>query len=394
MHRLTQLAKLVNGVPFDSTYFSGSGDLPLVRIRDLNSNDFETFISRDLVPDAAVIRDGDVVIGMDGDFNAVLWSRGPAALNQRLCLLRATSGADPRFIAYAIPDALQRVNDLTWSTTVKHLSSAQVRAIRVPAYTPDQQRAIADFLDRETAQIDAFIAENEKLIALLTERRAAAIARELDAAEDSEDVALRVLLRAIEQGESPQAEAGLAEADGSVGVLKAGCVNGGIYRATEHKVLPPGYDVKERLLVTPGDLVVNRASGSVNLLGSAALVTPSPYRLMLSDKTFRLVPNSLATRDYLYWVLNSARYRRQVARSVSGADGLANNLPMSVLRAIRVPLVPPARQHEVVQRLSALSAKVDEALTLAREAISLARERRAAIISSAVTGRLNLTEGV
>ena len=121
---------------------------------------------------AAFVRDGDVVVGMDGDFNLVYWTRGPAALNQRLCLLRSNGQADTRFLAYALPSHLKVINDLTYSTTVKHLASGQVRGIKMLAPDVSEQRAIADLLDRETARIDALMEEQQRLIELL---RAAAV---------------------------------------------------------------------------------------------------------------------------------------------------------------------------------------------------------------------------
>ena len=179
MQRVSELAKLINGFPFDSSDFASDGDVPLVRIRDVLSEPFETYVPANVVPRNVLLRDDDVVIGMDGDFNSTLWRRGEAALNQRVCALRSVNGTDPRYLAYALPEHLKVINDLTWSTTVKHLTARQVRAIRLPEREAPEQRAIADFLDRETAQIDEFIAENERFIELLTERRAAVIAHAL-----------------------------------------------------------------------------------------------------------------------------------------------------------------------------------------------------------------------
>src|SRR5699024_1132885 len=129
----SEMAQLVNGYPFDSADFSSTGDVPLVRIRDITAEVFETYVPREKTPFSALIRDDDVVIGMDGDFNVALWRRGPAALNQRVCLLRANEHADARFLAYSLPTHLQVINDLTYSTTVKHLSGSQVLHIRFAA---------------------------------------------------------------------------------------------------------------------------------------------------------------------------------------------------------------------------------------------------------------------
>lgn len=156
--------------------------------------------------------------------------------------------------------------------------------------------------------------------------------------------------------------------------------------------MPSDYPVESAFLVKPGDLIVNRASGSVRLLGSAAIVSESPYTLMLSDKTFRLSPNGRISAEYLYWVLNSALYRSQVEATVSGADGLANNLPLSRLRGFFIPLPTRLAQARIVKDLERCTADIDAAARTARRAVELAKERRSALISAAVTGKIDVGE--
>src|SRR5690606_27489607 len=91
--RIGEFMTLVNGYPFDSEYFVRGEGVPLVRIRDLNSTETEVNYVGPVVNEAW-IEAGDVIIGMDGDFNVARW-RGPKALlNQRMCCLRPRSGAN------------------------------------------------------------------------------------------------------------------------------------------------------------------------------------------------------------------------------------------------------------------------------------------------------------
>lgn len=173
IRRVGDMARLINGHPFDSDDFTPTGDVPLVRIRDITAADFETYVPQHTVPQDKVLKDGDVVIGMDGDFNVIRWRRGTAALNQRVCALRDTGVSDLRFLAYALPDHLKVINDLTYSTTVKHLSSGQVTGLRITVPDRDDQGRIADYLDRETATIDALIEKQRRLVDGLQRRRRA-----------------------------------------------------------------------------------------------------------------------------------------------------------------------------------------------------------------------------
>lgn len=172
VRRVGDLVKLTNGFPFPSDRFGPSGDMPLVRIRDLAGAEFETFVTGPVSPEF-VIADGDVVIGMDGDFNLKRWNRGPAALNQRMCLLRPREGVDIRFVEYALPSILSIINDLTFATTVKHLSSSDVLGERIALPPLEEQRRIADFLDAETSRIDRLVGASLRFRETLLERRAA-----------------------------------------------------------------------------------------------------------------------------------------------------------------------------------------------------------------------------
>jgi type I restriction enzyme S subunit len=150
---------------------------------------------------------------------------------------------------------------------------------------------------------------------------------------------LRTIVQRIEQGESPLAVGFLAEGD-SWGVLKSGCVNRGVFRETEHKQLAKGYEIDEAIVVKVGDVLISRACGSPSLVGSVGKVESLKYRLILSDKTFRAVFRDLVDVDFMVFAMNSRYYRDQVELAISGAEGMANNLPLSSLRDF-VFAIPP-----------------------------------------------------
>jgi type I restriction enzyme S subunit len=125
------------------------------------------------VPESALLADGDLVVAMDGDFQIQRWGRGPAALNQRLCRLRARGENDLRFLEYALPAHLNYINATQYATTVKHLSSGEILSSRVPLPPVEDQRRIADFLDDQTRRIRGIIEGRSRQIALLNETVAA-----------------------------------------------------------------------------------------------------------------------------------------------------------------------------------------------------------------------------
>ncbi|MBU8807278.1 restriction endonuclease subunit S [Mycolicibacterium goodii] len=344
-----------------------------------------------------LVRAGDFVINSRSD------RKGSSGISDRdgsvsvICIvLTPRTSVYGRFIHHLLRSRAFQEEFYRWgSGIVADLWSTRyssMKRIQLPVPPMSEQRAIADFLDRETARIDTLIAEQQKLIELLQERRDAVVEAALRPRRGWDRVPLKFLLSGVDQGVSPQAEAGLAADPEAWGVLKSGCVNRGIFRQEEHKRLDSAFNVDPRIAVTIGDLLVSRASGSPDLVGSAALVESLDYRLILSDKLFRLRLRPEVSPRFMYWFLNSRHYRVQVRMAISGADGLANNLPLSSLRAFDVSVPPIDEQCCIANHLDEQTAKLDRLIAESERFIELARERRAALITAAVTGQIDLRE--
>lgn len=388
-HRVAQFAVLINGFPFDSRVFSSDADVPLVRIRDLSASEFETFVPRAVVPSTALVRDGDVVIGMDGDFNSVLWNRGEAALNQRVCLLRARSDVDPRYLAYAIPTHLQEINELTWSTTVKHLAAGSVRAIRIPAWSYAQQRAIADYLDRETAQIDAFIAKNEELIALLTERRNSVWSDlYMEAASTARIAPLRRFVSSITDGPFGSSLTSAHYSDAGTRVIRLGNIGINEFKAGDEAFISNDYAATLTAhAALPGDVIVAGLGDDRMPLGRACVLPDIGPAIVKAD-CYRIRPTHSVSPAFLAWVLSAPPTRGLMKLAARGST--RERLNTSVVLDIEVPIPVADAQADLVKRFATSAATIDEARGVAERGVSLARERRAALISAAVTGKIDV----
>jgi len=277
----------------------------------------------------------------------------------------------------------------------------------------DEQRAIAAFLDRETARIDALIDKKRRQIELLHERRAAlishAVTRGLDPNAPMKDsgiawlgqvpeawtvVQLRRALRRIEQGWSPQCENRQAE-EGEWGVLKAGCANHGRFDEGEHKALPADIEPERQYEIRLGDLLMSRACGTPTLVGSVAIVESCRPRLLLCDKVFRLHPEPRAVDvGFLYLALNSRTVRFQVEQSLSGAEGLANNITQESIKGLVLALPPRAEQKSISATVRTATSKTDAVVCRVRLSIDRLREYRTALISAAVTGQIDVRQEV
>lgn len=186
--RITDLMTLRNGHPFDSTYFVKGAGTPLIRIRDLYEAVTEVGYSGPAVEGAWICR-GDVIIGMDGNFNVARWAGERALLNQRMCCVRPRGDTDPAFVAYVLPIPLRVINELTHSTTVKHLSSTSVSKTQIGIPPGREQRTISAFLDLESAKVETLTASIRQAIERLEEFRVALISAAVTGKIDIQDVA-------------------------------------------------------------------------------------------------------------------------------------------------------------------------------------------------------------
>ena len=161
---LPDISRIQYGFAFDSAKFSDSVGTPLIRIRDVVRGYSETYTTEQC-GDEYVVQDGDMLIGMDGEFNIAHWKGGKAYLNQRVCRLIPTDKINSLYLFYFMPQALKAIEDKTPFVTVKHLSAKELNKVSVPIPSMAEQEKIATFF---TAIDDQINIERERLSTMET----------------------------------------------------------------------------------------------------------------------------------------------------------------------------------------------------------------------------------
>ena len=154
---LPEVCIIQYGFPFDSSKFCRAEGVPLVRIRDVVRGYSETYTT-EIVGENYIVNDGDLLIGMDGEFNIAYWKGGRAYLNQRVCRLIPREDVDRDYIFYYMPQALKAIEDATPFVTVKHLSAKQLSKILIPLPDMSEQQRISAVL----RSVDRVIAMRKK----------------------------------------------------------------------------------------------------------------------------------------------------------------------------------------------------------------------------------------
>lgn len=399
--RVLERAYVINGYPFDSECFTVNEGVPLVRIRDLYAEATEVnYVGP--IPKEAWIDNGDVLIGMDGDFNAARWRGGRALLNQRMCCVRAKTDSSASFIAYMLPFPLQVINDLTYSTTVKHLSSKDVGKILFGCPPePEEQHVITKFLDRKTIQVDALIAKKERLIALLQEKRTAlitqAVTKGLDPTVPMKDSGVEWLGKIPAHWETKRIKWAAKMESGHTPdkKIEAYWINCDI----------PWVSLNDTGFLRDHDYISDTAY-MVNALGlanSSARLLPEKAVVFSRDATVGLcaiTTRSMAVSqhfiawlcrpelkpEYLLYVFRSMT--QELERLTMGATIMTIGMPD--VKTLSTPIPPIPEQEHIVQHIRRQTAQLDGLITRVHDAIVRLKQYRTALISAAVTGKIDV----
>lgn len=298
--------------------------------------------------------------------------------NQGCKALVPQSGEVSRFAAYALSIAGPALNVRGKGTTFLELSGDELARFRIAFPEREEQAAIATFLDRETAKIDALIAEQEKLLALLDEKRQAtishAVTRGLDPNAPMKDSGIPWLgevpahwevlclknVVVLQRGHDLPAD---ARQDGDVPVVSSG---GYIGFHSEARASGPG--------------IVTGRYGSI---GSFVYVEDDYWPLNTALYSVALHGNDAR---YVWYMLQSVAEHFVLNSMKSAVPGVDRN----DLHTVSVVRAPNAEQKAIVSELDALLESLDGLSRQCKSGIQLLKERRSALIAAAVTGQIDV----
>ncbi len=163
--KLTDMCTIQYGYAFDSKEFTDNSNFPqLVRIRDVKRGYSETFF-RGKYSLEYIIHTGDLLIGMDGEFNIARWRSGDALLNQRVCKVTVKEDVDEEYLRFSLSRALKQIENRTSFVTVKHLSTKELNSLELECPNIQKQKEISDRL----VKIEEIISLRQQQLAKLDE---------------------------------------------------------------------------------------------------------------------------------------------------------------------------------------------------------------------------------
>jgi len=323
--KLPELCDIQYGYAFDSAGFTADSSYPpLVRIRDVKRGYSETYYEGDY-PEEYILHAGDLLVGMDGEFNISRWKSRDALLNQRVCKVTAKEGTNEEYLRFALSKALKEIESRTAFVTVKHLSSKELNKLELCVPTILEQNIIADTLSRVEQIISLRSMEIQKFDDLVK-------ARFVEMFGDCTTEVLIGDVITICRGASPRPiQAFITEAVDGVNWIKIGDVseNSLYITQTAEKITQEG--AKKSRAVHKGDFILSNSMsfGRPYILAIDGCVHDG--WLILSD--FRDTFDEL----YLYHALRSEHVQHQFSGKVNGATVKNLNSDLVKTTYIQVP---------------------------------------------------------
>jgi type I restriction enzyme, S subunit len=319
-----------------------------------------------------------VIVGQRGSVGTLAIANPPAWITNNALVAQPHSPASLRFLYYSLLSVQDQLGGV--ATAVPMLTQEMLRSTYIPWMDEPTTRAIADFLDAETARIDALITKKQALINLVREREASVV----DIALWSSPYATARLKHLAGRPTSGNRDHTFTWSDDGIPCLRG--LNIRPMRIDRSNLLRISTIDAIRHSATAlrrGDVVVVRSGNA-----GAAAVVPNDLDgancvdLIVIRRTRALLSNIIA------WSINSAR---TTAGVVAGSDNAAlRHFNADDAAELLVPVPPLDKQAELERTLMRVAQTQDRLVAALVDQIKLLRERRRASITAAVTGELDI----
>ncbi|WP_179129654.1 restriction endonuclease subunit S [Corynebacterium pacaense] len=264
---------------------------------------------------------------------------------------------------------------ITTNTALPSVTSMDLSQLYVPLPTLVTQQRIADYLDRETVEIDAAVADLDRYVELLEKRRLIAI----ENAIEGKPIPLHCMSRIVDcvHTTPDRDDAGVAEAVRTSSIRNGKYIPGvGIPISLETLTLRT-----KELSPQPGDLFFTREAPA----GEACLV-PKDKPYASGQRVVTIRPDvSVVLPEYLLFALYSSQIQLRWETTSTGST--VTNIKMDTIGQTRIPTPPVDLQHQIIEVLKKEFDEIDSLVAESRKLRELLLKRRSVLITDVVTGR-------
>lgn len=336
--------------------------------------------------DALINSTGTGTLGRTSVVNNI---EDPLTWDSHVTLVRPRADRlDPQFLGYVLQMSETRFITLSQGSTNQiELSRDVVANLPLPALPLPTQRRIADYLDRETAQIDAMAGALDGLVARLEERRTNLRAIAYRKTSENHKVArLGIICESIADGPFGSSLTSAHYTETGTRLIRLGNIGVNVFKNSDRAYIDKGY---AHTLVNhearPGDVLIAGLGDKNNPVGRACVAPAEIGKSIVKADCYRVRLNDNVDPQYLSQMLNSPQVLEMARQSSRGSTRV--RLTTGIASNSRIPLPPLDEQRRIADHLDAETAKIDAMIAKAGELRALLDERRSALITATVTGQ-------
>ncbi len=300
---------------------------------------------------------------------------------------------NPSYFYWACKGQEDRLRVQTVGMGIPHVNGEALADIRIGVPPPPQQRAIADYLDRETARLDALIAAKERVLGLVAEKRQAlithAVTRGLDPDVPLRDSGVPWLGRVPAHWDTERARWLFVERNersdtGAEELLTVSHLTGVTSRSEKDVNMFEAATKMGYKLCVAGDLVVNTLWAWMGAMGV------SPVDGIVSPAYNVYVPGTRLEPSYIDALVRLPVFAQEVTRYSKGVWSSRLRLYPEGLFQVSLPVPPLCEQKEIIAQIRRETSHLDRLRIATERSITLLKERRPALIAAAVTGQADV----
>lgn len=363
--KLTDVCTIQYGYAFDSKKFSkDKNDIALIRIRNVKTGISDTYYSGEY-NDSYIINKGDILIGMDGEFNIAKWKSEPALLNQRVCKVAGNAEIVEDYLQYYLSVELKEVERKTSFVTVKHLSAKALNAMELELHLYAEQENIANQLNVLGEIIKNRKIQLEEYDVLIKSRFVEMFGDPKENPNNWIELSLKEVLGGKTSNGFFAKKDNYCD-DGNVSVLGVADIVNRMYSKIED--LPRANAVIKdfkKYEVKYGDMLFCRSSLVAEGIGKASIVPfNTPKNILFECHVIRVqLDLEKCIPEYVQMLTTTPYFRNQILRHAKtstmttiGQDGIVNNM-------ILLPPVEEQRNFlEFIRRVDKLKIEVQKSL--------------------------------
>lgn len=344
-----------------------------------------------------MIDENDTVVVADGSRSGLPIRGVSGALGSTLLRFRSKEGFDPDFLYYILESLYPYTNTATIGGAVPHLDKRLLAQFELATPRQEERKKIGfvisitdELIEHTEGQLKAARRLKTGLMQQLFTKGIPGRHKRLKKTkvglipEDWNLGRVKELLDGIEAGSSPQCDSEPAK-DGQWGILKVSAISWEEFKENENKALPPNIEPNMSARVKIGDILVSRAN-TTELVGAAQIVRELSSLLLLSDKTWRLLPKEGIIKEWLVHALKQPNIRHQIEARATGTSGSMKNISKRDFSKMYIGIPKKPEQQKIAEIIISAQRNIDAIDSKTKKLLKLKKS----LLQNLLTGKVRV----